>query len=307
MWHSFDTQRGYHPDPFYGGIMDAYRRPKYAYYMYMSQRDPSATSDLFECGPMIYIAHEMTPFSPKNVTVFTNCDEVRLTMYENGKELIYKQNRNEYMNIPSPIVTFKDVYNYEDWKETSHNNQLEKVYIKAEGLINGKVVATHVVRPANRAVKIKLSLDNENTALVADGSDIVTVVASVIDEMGNVKRLNNQHISFEIEGEGRIIGNRSSFINPSPVIWGEAPVLIQSTTVPGKIKIIAHVTYEGIRTPTKDELIIESIQPKIPLLYDKDALDLKKSPVTTTQKKDNKSHTDDLEDVYKQQNNFMQK
>lgn len=25
LWHSFDHQRGYHPDPFYGGIMDAFR------------------------------------------------------------------------------------------------------------------------------------------------------------------------------------------------------------------------------------------------------------------------------------------
>lgn len=306
MWHSFDTQRGYHPDTFYGGIMDAYRRPKYAYYMYMSQRDPLAASNIFECGPMIYIAHEMTPFSPKDVSVFTNCDEVRLTVYENGKTITCKQKRNEFMNIPSPIITFKDLYNYEDWKETSRSNHLENVYIKAEGLINNKVVATHTIRPANRAVNIKLALDNENTTLIADGSDIVTVVASVVDEMGNVKRLNNQHISFQIEGEGRIIGNDSCFVNPSPVIWGEAPVLIQSTTVPGKIKIMAHVTYEGIRTPMRAELVIESVAPKIPLLYDKNALPEKRSSITNTQLNNN-MHGDDLKDVYEQQNKFMQK
>ena len=26
LWHSFDHQRGYHPDPFYGGIMDVFRQ-----------------------------------------------------------------------------------------------------------------------------------------------------------------------------------------------------------------------------------------------------------------------------------------
>lgn len=36
LWHSFDHQRGYHPDPFYGGIMDAFRQPKYSYYMFKS-------------------------------------------------------------------------------------------------------------------------------------------------------------------------------------------------------------------------------------------------------------------------------
>lgn len=28
LWHPFDHQRGYHPDPFYGGILDAFRQPK---------------------------------------------------------------------------------------------------------------------------------------------------------------------------------------------------------------------------------------------------------------------------------------
>ena len=37
LWHSFDHQRGYHPDPFYGGIMDAFRQPKYSYYTLIPQ------------------------------------------------------------------------------------------------------------------------------------------------------------------------------------------------------------------------------------------------------------------------------
>ncbi len=30
QWHPFDHQRGYHPDPYWGGIYDAFRQPKYA-------------------------------------------------------------------------------------------------------------------------------------------------------------------------------------------------------------------------------------------------------------------------------------
>lgn len=40
LWHPFDHQRGYHPDPFYGGIMDAFRQPKYSWWQFASQRDP---------------------------------------------------------------------------------------------------------------------------------------------------------------------------------------------------------------------------------------------------------------------------
>lgn len=43
LWHPFDHQRGYHPDPFYGGIMDAFRQPKLSYYMFCSQR-PNQTN-----------------------------------------------------------------------------------------------------------------------------------------------------------------------------------------------------------------------------------------------------------------------
>lgn len=37
QWHPFDHQRGYHPDPYYGGIYDAFRQKKYAFEMFRSQ------------------------------------------------------------------------------------------------------------------------------------------------------------------------------------------------------------------------------------------------------------------------------
>ena len=40
LWHGIDHQRGYHADPFWGGIMDATRRPKHAYHMFRSQVPP---------------------------------------------------------------------------------------------------------------------------------------------------------------------------------------------------------------------------------------------------------------------------
>lgn len=69
LWHAFDHQRGYHPQPFYGGVMDAFRQPKISYYMFMAQR-PSEKLDKLpaENGPMVYIANEMTPFSPEDIT-----------------------------------------------------------------------------------------------------------------------------------------------------------------------------------------------------------------------------------------------
>lgn len=267
LWHSFDHQRGYHPDPFYGGLMDVFRQPKYSYYMFMAQRPAVKNDRNAGSGPMVYIAHEMMPFSGKDVTVYSNCDEVRLTFNKGGKTYTYKKDKNR-PGMPSPVITFPDVYDFMVDKAFSRTQKQDDVYLLAEGLIDGKVVATHKVVPARRPEKILLWMDNEGTDLKADGSDFVTVVAAVADKNGNIKRLNNYNIRFSIEGEGRLLGGPGVLANPVPVKWGTAPVLVQSTLKPGKIRITASVLFEGSQMPISGELEFESKPSVFPLVYD---------------------------------------
>ena len=267
LWHSFDHQRGYHPDPFYGGLMDVFRQPKYSYYMFMAQRPAVKNDRNAGSGPMVYIAHERTPFSGKDVTVYSKCDEVRLTFNKGGKTYTYKKDKNR-PGMPSPVITFPDVYDFMVDKAFSRTQKQDDVYLLAEGLIDGKVVATHKVVPARRPEKILLWMDNEGTDLKADGSDFVTVVAAVADKNGNIKRLNNYNIRFSIEGEGRLLGGPGVLANPVPVKWGTAPVLVQSTLKPGKIRITASVLFEGSQMPISGELELESKPSVFPLVYD---------------------------------------
>lgn len=278
LWHSFDHQRGYHPDPFYGGLMDVFRQPKYSYYMFMAQRPAVKDDQLAGSGPMVYIAHEMTPFSGKDVTVYSNCDEVRLTFNKGGKTYTYKKDKN-HPGMPSPVITFPDVYDFMVDKALSRARKQEDVYLLAEGLVDGKVVATHKVVPARRPEKILLWVDNEGTDLKADGSDFVTVVAAVADKNGNIKRLNNYNIRFSIEGEGRLLGGSGVLANPAPVKWGTAPVLVQSTLKPGKIRITASVLFEGSQMPVSGELVLESKPAAFPLVYD--AADAARIPMSS--------------------------
>lgn len=266
LWHSFDHQRGYHPDPFYGGLMDVFRQPKYSYYMFKAQRSPQKQERLFETGPMVYIAHEMTPFSGKDVTVYSNCDEVRLTFLKDGKTYTYNKPVVKE-GMPSPVITFPDVYDFMTDKAMSRKKKQDEVFLRAEGLIDGKVVATHEVHPARRPEKVLLWVDNENVNLKADGSDFVTVVAAIADKNGNIKRLNNYYVKFHVEGEGRILGDAGILANPAPVKWGTAPVLIQSTLRPGKIKITASVLFEGSQMPVSAVLELESYSAAHPLVY----------------------------------------
>lgn len=320
LWHSFDHQRGYHPDPFYGGLMDVFRQPKYSYYMFMAQRPAVKNDQLAGCGPMVYIAHEMTPFSGKDVTVYSNCDEVRLTFNKGGKTYTYKKDKNR-PGMPSPVITFPGVYDFMVDKALSRERKQDDVYLLAEGLIDGKVVATHKVVPARRPEKILLWVDNEGTDLKADGSDFVTVVAAVADKHGNIKRLNNYNIRFSIEGEGRILGGPDVLANPAPVKWGTAPILVQSTLKPGKIRITASVLFEGSQMPVSGELVLESKPAAFPLVYNAaDASRIPMSSVSTGQSTASKTdaereverlrkelNTLKLKEVERQQSDFGEK
>lgn len=85
-------------------------------------------------------------------------------------------------------------------KKLSRQKKQADSYLLAEGLMDGKVVATHKVTPTRRPSKLLLWADDEKVQMKADGSDIVTVIAAIADENGNIKRLNNYEVKFEIEG-----------------------------------------------------------------------------------------------------------
>jgi beta-galactosidase len=265
LWHPFDHQRGYHPDPFWGGIMDNFRQPKYSYYMFKSQRPGNQTLSMAENGYMIYIANEMTPFSPQDVTVFTNCDSVRLIVL--SKDTLMMKVDHGDPGMPSHPVLFSNVYNFMQIKELHRRKKPQRASLIAEGIVNGKVVATYKRMPALRPAKITLKIDNEGLPLVANGSDVVPVIASITDDEGHVKRLNKEYIHFTVEGAGSIIGDETIDANPRPVEWGTAPVLIRSSPRPGKIRINASIALPGINTPKEASIEIESVLSPVKMLY----------------------------------------
>ena len=250
LWHPFDHQRGYHPDAYVGGIYDAFRQPKYALEMFKAQS---------QAEPFLTIVHEMTQFSPSDVTIFTNCDSVRLTALNGWKSatLPVVHNPNDQPNAP---VVFKDFWDFWTARNLSYTKKSwQSVKLVAEGIKDGRVVCTVEKMPSRRSTKIRLVADEMGRKLVADGSDFIVVVAEITDDNGNVRRLAREHVSFTVEGEGRIIGDASIAANPRQVEWGTAPVLIRSTQKAGPIRIIARSTFEGIHAPAADTLTITSI------------------------------------------------
>ena len=308
QWHPFDHQRGYHPDPYWGGIFDAFRQPKYAYHMYRSQTAPDLNHPLAECGPVVYIAHEMSQFSDADVVVFSNCDSVRLSVYDGTKNwtlpVIHAKG-----HMPNAPVVFKNVWNFWEARDYSYvQKKWQKVNILAEGIIHGKVVCAQKKMPSRRSTKLRLRIDSQGVPLVADGSDFVVVIAEVTDDNGNVRRLAKENIVFTIEGEGEIIGDRSINANPRTVEFGTAPVLVRSTSKAGKIRIKAHVQFEGTHAPTPAEIEFEIVDPEFPSCYIEQRMVPKSNvnPVNNTRKtvltEEEKRHL--LMEVEKQQTEF---
>ncbi len=310
QWHPFDHQRGYHPDPYWGGIFDAFRQPKYAYYMFRSQSNPVLKVSNVETGPMVYVTNEITPFSDKDVVVFSNCDSVRLTAYEGKSWTLPVVHAKGHM--PNPPVIFKDVYDFWEMRDYTYTRKKpEMVSFLAQGIIDGKVVCSQKKMPSRRATKIRLYVDDLGRSLVADGSDFMVVVAEITDDNGNVRRLAKDNIVFTVEGEGKIIGDQSIGANPRAVEWGSAPVLIRSTMKAGKIKVKAHVQFEGTQAPTAAEIEFESIPADLPFNFIEQK-QIKQPAVSTTEKSNKIQLTEEqkkklLDEVEKQQSEFGEK
>ena len=233
LWAGIDYQRGYHRDPFFGGVLDLFRLPKFSYYLFQSQRPTSA-------DPMVFIASFATFFSPRNVTVFSNCDEVRLFL--DGKE-ISRRKPDAGHALPHPPFTF-EVAAFAAERSTMYMTGVAAVeppagVLRAEGLIDGKVAATHIVRPPGVASQIRLEADVCGRELLADGSDWIRIHAHICDRRGTVNPFCDDSIEFSAAGAGRLIGDGTIGANPARAEAGVATALVQSTAGAGKIVVTA--------------------------------------------------------------------
>ncbi|MEG1649963.1 MAG: glycoside hydrolase family 2 protein, partial [Rikenellaceae bacterium] len=303
LWHSFDHQRGYHPDPFYGGIMTAFRRPKYSYYMFQSQ---SYTRE-----PMVYIANEMTPFSPEDVTVYSNCDEVRLHTQVGDSVRIYHRKKRDALGgegMLSPIIKFEKAFDVMTDKAFARGKDIDESYLLAEGYNDGKLVASFKRMPTRRPTKIEILIDTMSASPVATGGDLLVVVARITDDAGNVKRLNNEWIHFEVQGEATIVGGSEIHCNPAPIEWGEAPVILQTTTVPGKVVVKASVQFSGDHTPVSGSAEFTTVKPTEGLIYDSNIKPIISNKTKIGSSNKNREEIDAaLREVERQQDDFGEK
>ncbi|MBN1131176.1 MAG: DUF4982 domain-containing protein [Chitinispirillaceae bacterium] len=218
----------------WAGVMDMYRIPKFSYYFYQSQRDPSLTSAAFNSGPMVYIANRWTSGSPTTVKVFSNCDSVSL--YRNGTLIGTRRPDNDVNcgSLSHPPFTFTNV--------TFAAGELKAV---------GKIGATQVTFIRNTpgaATAVKLRAENDT--LWADGSDARLLWIDIVDANGTVVPNSTASVSVNANNGAKVIG-------PATVAMkgGQLAVWVRSTTAPGPVTVTAT---SGSLTPGTYALISRS-------------------------------------------------
>lgn len=240
LWSHNDYARGAEDETMFCGIVDINRYPKFSYYMMQSMRDRNISQPGLYEGPMIFIASHNTSAaystSTTDITVFSNCDEVRL--YRN-KRLIGTQTRRERSPLYQPIVDKGGspcfVFNAQGY---------EAGQLTAEGYIDGKRVATHAVRTPEAAHHIEIIQPPHGLTPTADGSDMFPVYFKICDKNGTWVHQSNAQITLTVSGEGSLIGQgiERIGIEKQHVEGGIGYALIRTSKRAGKITIAASAT-----------------------------------------------------------------
>ncbi len=220
-WAMFDYNRGYTDDLEASGVMSITRLPKFSYYFFKSQRDPNEISEKYQSGPMVFIASYWNNDSEPDVKVFSNCDEVELSLNGNvvGKQM--PDTGRICNHLAHPPFTF-------------HLNGFEPGLLEAKGFIRNDEVAYFAVRTPGEPTGLRLDADERGAPPRANAKDAVFVYARIVDTDSTVVPLNGIEIKFAVSGG-------ATLISPEIVTTeaGIATALVRIGKEPGNVEIVA--------------------------------------------------------------------
>lgn len=170
-----------------------------------------------------------------SVITYTNAEEVELL--QNGKSLGTKKNNVNNPRNRNQILWNDIVY---------HPGSLEAI-----ARTKGQVVARHLIETTGPAKRLVAKADNDHWK--ADGMDLQHVDLTLVDAKGRCIQTSDEELSFQVEGDARIVGVINGDINSDELTVGNSrrlyngrcTVILRSGKNPGKVTLI--VTSEGRR------------------------------------------------------------
>jgi beta-galactosidase len=222
VWVMFDYNRGYDNTIEASGVMDIFRLPKFSYSLFRSQREAGAPFG----EPMVFLATYWTEHSPLKLKVFSNCEEVRLSL--NGRVIGSRgRERDRFSDqLPAPPFVF----------ELDH---FEPGTLEAVGFLGGRPVAFHTVSTPQAPMRISLEAALEGIPPASGRKDLLFLHARIEDARGSLVPTAGNLVHFEVMGPARLIGE-----NPIAAEAGIASILLETTGEPGIVEVKA--TSEGL-------------------------------------------------------------
>ncbi|WVT76859.1 glycoside hydrolase family 2 TIM barrel-domain containing protein (plasmid) [Sinorhizobium chiapasense] len=197
----------------YHGVMDMFRQPKFAAYVYASQCEPSEEVVM---KPVTFWARgERNIGGVLPLIVLTNCDEVELRYGSLVKRV--GPDRENFPHLPHPPVVIDHRHFTKDelgvwgmkWEDAAFT-----------GFIDGKAVAS--LRMVADPVPTTLEVVADSTTLRAEGRDSVRVIVRALDQARNVLPFLNDAVDVTVTGPARLLGpERLVFQGGSTGFWME--------------------------------------------------------------------------------------
>jgi beta-galactosidase len=217
LWVMFDYNRGYAPDIESSGCMDIFRLPKYGMHFFRSQRGPADPAG----GPMVFIASEWAPRSSAEVRVFSNCEEVALSL---DGALVARQSPDQgplSARLAHPPFTFR-------------TGGFRPGLLEAVGYIGGRPAARHAVRTPGRVEQLTLAFDLSGRPRDRDRKDDLFCYAALRDAHGTVVPDAWENVAFGAVGGARLVG-----ANPASSEAGIATILVETEPGAGPAAVYA--------------------------------------------------------------------
>jgi beta-galactosidase len=193
QWTVFDYARGYHPLRAACGVMDIFRCRSSRTISTAASATGRARGAGWTGGATVFVATHWTPASDPRVTVFSNCEEVELSL--NGRAVARKRPDVTWrtQHLPHPPFVF-DLPRFEPGE------------LVAVGYVGGEEVARHVVRTPEAPARLVTVIDTLDMAPAAGESDVVAVHARIVDAHGTLCAAAEDEVTFTLAGGAEIVG-----------------------------------------------------------------------------------------------------
>ena len=183
----------------YHGIFDMFRIPKYAAYVYRTQKSPQ--QEVLMLPITGFSRGEKPLYGIMPFLVLTNCDYIEVFMYGKSLGLFYPSNR--YFGLPHPPIEVDvdvDVFWNERWQDG-----------KIVGYLDGKAVSEY--RFLRDPHLDGFAVTQDDAEISASEVDTARFEVRFVDQLGHVCTFYNGVIQVETEGDIQLIGPK--FLAPT--------------------------------------------------------------------------------------------